>query len=118
MCSKYEKKEDEGLFANLNKESEEKPRKGKYDDNAFQRDLEQATKIAGQATDYNTDDVDVAKIIRSALQIEDESRQLKGQKAEPLYQEFKMNKESKQTEKERPAWVRAPQVKDKNLKKV
>ena len=45
------------------------PKYKKYDDNAFQRDLE--------SLQNPYDDVDVKKIIRSALRVEDETRQLK-----------------------------------------
>lgn len=85
------------------------PHKRRYDDDAFQRDLELAAKAAGTALDSNTNDVDVKQIIKSALQVEDESRQIKYPKvnSEALYRDFKISKKFK-----------PPEIKDRNLKKV
>ena len=55
------------------------PKRKKYDDQAFQRDLENfgnPYSADGQGRNYS-DEVDVKQIIRTALQVEDESRQMK-----------------------------------------
>lgn len=48
----------------------------KYDDDAFKRDLEKARNPYSGGEGY-ADEIDVKQIIRSALQVEDESRHIK-----------------------------------------
>ena len=63
--------------------------------------------MSGAAIESNSDDVDVKQIIKSALQVEDESRRMKYPNSENLYREFKISKNHK-----------PPEIKDRNLKKI
>lgn len=100
LVSKIEKKHQNGdtepidFYQNAFKftQKEKKPAR-KYDDEAFQRDLENFRNPFGSNGGAGGDDLDVKQIIKTALQVEDASRQIKskhsGARYDALYQEEK-----------------------------